>query len=171
MVLKVGHQPQMRQVLALRKTQHGGGAENEVRNKHIASDHPEHFRQPRQSARNATGCLQRITKVLPLVRVVHAAAQFPRQTVQVRRHLLAQPGRVNQQPLEATSDQGAHMPVDQCLAVDLQQGFGGPVGQGSHALAATGGQDHRLCGGKGGGMGHYFFEAQCRGRPRYAAYP
>jgi hypothetical protein len=50
--------------------------------------------------------------------------------------------------LEAAAYQCPHVPVDQGLAMHLQQRLGRVIGQGSHALTATGGQDHGLGGGR-----------------------
>jgi hypothetical protein len=63
---------------------------------------------------------------------------------QVRRKLLAQPSGVDQLLHKAAPGQSLHGPVQQRLAAHAQQGFGRLVGQGAHALAASGGQHHGL---------------------------
>ena len=59
-------------------------------------------------------------------------------------NLFAQPGGVDDQLVEAAAPERLDLPVQQRLAANLQQRLRAVVGQRPHALAAPGGQDHRL---------------------------
>jgi hypothetical protein len=58
--------------------------------------------------------------------------------------LLAQVGVVDDQVGKARRPEALDLPDDEGLAAGFQQGFGRVVGEGAHALAQAGGQDHGL---------------------------
>jgi hypothetical protein len=59
-----------------------------------------------------------------------------------RRNLRTQPARVDDRTAHAGLRQGLHVVLQQRLALHLQQGLGGGVGQRPHALATACGQQH-----------------------------
>ena len=71
--------------------------------------------------------------------MAHAEA---RAVAERRRDLRAAPGEVDDDVAEAAPRQRLQVMLDQRPAADLSNGLG--VGQRPHALAAPGGEDHRL---------------------------
>ena len=70
------------------------------------------------------------------------AAIFPLSTLH---NLLTQPGGVDPDAVDAAALASDQMPLDQRLAMYLQQWFGRGVGERAHAFAASGGEDHGAC--------------------------
>ena len=60
------------------------------------------------------------------------------------RYLLTKPGMVDHDIAKARTGQATEQPLDERPPADLEQGFGAFVRQRPHALAAAGGEDHRL---------------------------
>ena len=96
---------------------------------------------PQQGQRpaNAAGGFQRGT----FMGIDDGNAKAP-TIAQGGRQPVAQPAGVDHQGIDAPIAQFLDVVFDQRLAPRLQQGLGGVIGEGPHALAVTGGQDHRL---------------------------
>ena len=72
MVLRIGHQPEVRQLATVSKTLDSSLLKTEVRGEDVAGEQPEQFcalttrvkrEQARQGAHDATGCFQRSAKI------------------------------------------------------------------------------------------------------------
>ncbi len=125
-----------------------------VRREHIACRHPKHLLQQRQGPHNAARGFQRFACAAPLVGITqlhggggcHADASDSgrKDRPQGRFDLIAQPTGVDDRRRHACQSQSLQGIPEQGAASHFEQWFGRVVGEGAHALAAPGGQQHGL---------------------------